>query len=49
MTRKELAGIAFTVAEYSETLYADNPGTMQIAEHGKLITEGNALAVLGQL
>lgn len=49
MTRKELAGIAFTVAEYSDTLYADNPGTMQIAEHGKLITEGNALAVLAQL
>ena len=49
MTRRQLAGIAFKVAEYSNSLYPDIPGVMDIVEHGRVIIEENAMQKLYDL
>ena len=49
MTRSQLAGIAFKVAEYSNSLYPDIPGVMDIVEHGRVIIEENAMQKLYDL
>ncbi len=49
MTRKELAGVAFKVAEYSNGMYASVPGVAEIVEHGALLRKGHALKDLAEL
>ncbi len=49
MTRRELAGLAFIMAEYSSSIYMDNPGMLQLSEHGELILPRDAVYCLSSL
>ena len=48
-TRKEAASLAFSAAEYVNSVYAENPGVYDVIEHGSLILPENAIATLASL
>ena len=49
MTRGEVAKTAFQTSEYATFLYVERPDAADILEHGQLIRENDALAVLSNM
>ncbi len=49
LSRIQLAGTAFKVAEYSDGMYSMTPGVLEIVEHGKVIIKDHAVKALYEL
>ena len=48
-SKKEIAGVAFAIAEFSAKMYAQNETVYEVEEHGKEIIHSKALKVLQNL